>query len=359
MDLRLRTLDEQIVELAVDQGRWAAPKDGPTLDLSDAWSIGGVVDAHAHLSTEPGTFDVADRDAIRRRAFVALESGIFLCLDKGWSDDTVLTLMSDPPDRCPAIQAAGRMIAAPDGYFDGFAREVDQDDLVEAVAEQASTTRSWVKLVGDFPRRGRGAVVNFDESALASAVKTAHSAGAKVAIHAMAGSASPAVRAGVDSIEHGLYLTESDVRTLAERGGSWVPTILRMEEVLRQMRPGSTGASVIGQGLENVRRLLPVAAEAGLAVLPGSDMSVPSAEVASEVERLVDYGMDRRNAVEWATEGGFRHCGLAAPFQHGEPADLVVLVDHPGVVARALATPQLVMRSGSVIVDRSSFDLTT
>ena len=114
----------------------------------------------------------------------------------------------------------------------GFGSEVEADELVAHVRDVADTTGGWIKLVGDWPRRGQGPVNNYPLDRLTEAVDVAHEAGARVAIHTMAGSASDAVAAGVDSIEHGPFLTAEDIAALAARGGAWVPTIVNMLDVV-------------------------------------------------------------------------------------------------------------------------------
>lgn len=353
MQLRVRPRDGEAIDLAVVDGHWAPPDGSELRDLSHGHAVAGLVDAHAHLSADELVLGPTDLAAVRERAWAAVTAGVFLCVDKGWGDDVVLRILADPPDRRPDLQAAGTMIAAPGGYYPDFSTEVDPADLPAAVARQAERSAGWVKVVGDWPRPGRGAVVNFDEEALRAAVRVAHEAGARVAVHAMGGAAGPAVAAGVDSVEHGLYLSADDVRALAARDGTWVPTIGRMEAVVEYLRPGSSGRAVVAEGLDNVRRLLPVASEAGLAVLPGSDLVGPVAAIAAEVVRLVEYGLPAAVAIDAATAGGMAHLGGGpTALVEGAPADVVVLAEDPVANPGTLLAPLFVMRHGRVLLDR-------
>ena len=235
------------------------------------------------------------------------------------------------------------MISTPGGYYDGFGAQVEPAELDREVARQTTTPASWVKIVGDWPRKGEGVLVNFDENALAEAVAVAHDAGRRVAIHTMGRDVpSLAVRAGVDSIEHGLFLTLEDLELLAARGGHWVPTVVAMEGTIRQLRPGSSGAQMIGEGLENVRSLLPAAIEMGLTILTGTDLVLGHGRVAHEAVRLVEYGLSHQAAFEAATnraafgsESGFAH-GLAADFVlvEGDPAEQIEFLTRPAGVLR-------------------------
>jgi imidazolonepropionase-like amidohydrolase len=349
MQVTVRDLDGVITTLAVASARWAPADGSETIDLSDRWSLPGLADAHAHLSADALDLAPAEEGAVRRRMAAAVAAGVFLCLDKGWGDDLVLSLATSPDD--PTILAAGRIITTAGGYYPGFGEEVDVDTLRRAVATRAG--RPWVKLIGDWPRKGAGALPNFGEEALAAAVSVAHAAGTRVAIHTMApGVASMAVAAGVDSIEHGLYLTEDDLATMAAAGAVWVPTVLRMEQVLAGLTPGSSGAAVIGAGLENVRRLLPLAAELGVKVLAGSDLAVPVAAVGAEAAALARAGLPPATAVAAAGPAVWGSVGEAAGFAPGLPADLVSFPTHPHHDPAVLTRPVLVMRGGRSVLDR-------
>lgn len=349
MRYAIRDLAGAEFELGVEGGRWVSGGEGPVVDLRRWWAVGGLADAHAHLSQDDMVFDPGDPAAIGSRAMVALDSGVFLCLDKGWRDAAVLEVLSEPPDRRPDIQAAGRMIAGVGGYYPGFCIETDDDGLASAVAEAADGAGGWVKLIGDWPRRGRGAVANFGEEAVSAAVAVAHRAGARVAIHTMAPDvASMAVRAGVDSIEHGLFLTDADIAVLGARGGAWVPTVLRMEQVIEQVGLDRTGGRLVAEGLSRVRSQLTNAVAAGVHVLAGSDLAVPSSQVAHEALRLLDYGLDPQDVVASITEATRAFAGLAPSFTVGETADVVAFDRNPCEDPTVLLEPVVVVRGGGV-----------
>lgn len=337
---------------------WTESDDSALLDLRRFWALPGLADCHAHLAADSlATVDVGGEiEAVKRRAFAQLDRGVFLVIDKGWRDDVVLRLLDEPPATRPHLEAAARIITGVHGYFPGFAVEVDDDALAGAVAE-ANIKGGWVKLVGDWPQRGRGPVLNFGEEALARACEIAHAAGAKVAIHTMAPDMpARAVRAGVDSIEHGLYLTTADLEELGRRGGAWVPTIANAEDIVAGFGPGSTAARVLGDGLENLRGLLPLAAEAGVTVLAGTDLGLQHGEVATEVLRLNQYGLDGLAAVDAAGPAAYRYLALS-PFSVGATADLLLFERDPVTDLAVLATPAAGMRAGRIVFDGIGLEL--
>jgi imidazolonepropionase-like amidohydrolase len=351
MRVILTDLDGETLERGVEHGLWTLYGDGDVLDLSALLALPGLADGHAHLAHDDMEHLVAgDPEGVARRAFAAVEEGVFLVFDKGSCDTSVLTLAHRPPPERPHLQAAGRMIAGPVGYFPGFAVEVDDHGLVEAVRQAAAASAGWVKLVGDWPQKGLGPVANFSEAALTKAVRAVHAAGARVAIHTMAPDvASIAVRAGVDSIEHGLYLTDDDVRLLGARSGMWVPTVLRMEAVVARFGPERTAGKVVTAGLDRVRSLLADAPAAGVTVLAGTDLAVPSHRVAEEAVRLVDYGLTPSQAVAAVSTDAWAAAGLITNFQPGSPADLVAFDRDPREDVSRLLSPTAVIRAGKVM----------
>ncbi|HUO45342.1 MAG TPA: amidohydrolase family protein [Acidimicrobiia bacterium] len=345
------------LQLGVDGSAYCLPESlegAPTYDVRRYWALPGLADCHAHLSADSlqETDQHGQIDAIRRRAFSQLEAGVFLVVDKGWRDGTVLQLLSDPRHLRPHLEAAGQLITGRHGYFPGFAVETDEAGLSDAV-RAADPSGGWVKLVGDWPQKGRGPVINFGEEALSAAVGVAHSAGARVAIHTMAPETpGMAVRAGVDSIEHGLYMTETDLIALSDREGAWIPTVVNVEDVRSSLGAGSSGVRILGEGLENVRRLLPLAAELGTTVLCGTDLGLAHGQVAREAVRLHEFGLGASETVAAVGASAYRYLDLE-PLQAGADADLVLFADNPMDDPTALTRPVAGMRAGRVVFDQT------
>lgn len=351
----LLTVGAETVERGVEGGMWSEYGSDPVLDLSQYVALPGLADGHAHLAHPAGGDDLSpgDPDRVAERAAEAVRSGVHLVFDKGSCDDVVITtLLGRPAAERPHLQAAGRMIAGRSGYFPGFAHEVDDSELAGAVRAAASTSAGWVKIVADWPQKGIGPAPNFSEDALRTAVTIAHEVGVRVAVHTMAPDvASMTVRAGVDSVEHGLYLTDDDVRMLGDRGGTWVPTVLRMEEVVAQFGLERTAGRVVAEGLDRVRALLPTARAAGVRILAGTDLALPTARVAEEAIRLVDYGLTPADAVRAVSADAWAAASLDPGFEPGTTADLVVFERDPVTDITVLRHPVVVIRAGRVVAD--------
>ena len=346
-------LGDTVIRSIVD-GVWREDIADPDMLLGEGmWAIPGLVDGHSHLAGDamPPDSSPPELAAARTRARDALEAGVTLLFDKGWSDETVLDLIEavDATER-PHIEAAGRIIASPGGYYDGFAHEIDPADLEATVAREAEGRAGWVKLIGDWPRPGIGPQQNFTSDQLEAAVQLAYQHGRRIAIHTMARDVpSVAVAAGVHSIEHGLFLTEDDLDGLAARDGIWVPTLRQVEATAASLRPGSNGQAMLAEGVANASMLLPLAVEAGVRVLAGTDMAGTSAEVAKEALRIGECGVAPLAVLGIVGLNGHDAAGRSTEFEVGSSADAVLFAADPSVELDVLGHASHVIRAGRVV----------
>ncbi len=355
--ITIRPPDGDPYPLAIDGTTFAAPERvsiEDELETGDLVALPGLADAHAHLTmTSPDDIKGITEDQMAANipvtAWAHVDRGVLLILDKGGGTDLSLTSLDHDEDLRPYVEVAGAIVHPSGGYMPGFGIEVEPDDLVEHVRSAANTRGGWVKLVGDWPRRGRGPVNNYPLDRLREAVEVVHAAGARVAIHTMAHAASDAVAAGVDSIEHGPFLTEDDVLALASRGGAWVPTIVNMLHFVDELGPDSSGGRLFLEGLERMRENLPIAEAAGLTVLAGTDMAVPHGEVSVEAARLHEYGLSHRAATAAASIAAYDYVGRDRRLAPGSPADAVFFPEDPFGDVAVLRSPTVVIRRGRVV----------
>lgn len=352
--LHIRTSPGKEQTLYLSGGRLvlAGPSD-VTLDARHLYALPGLGDGHLHLASRSiadfvSAPDAVDMDAVRDNAADQLRAGVLSALDKGDKDGSVLAVLDEPPDHRPQLEMAGPLHRAPDGYYPGVGVEASGPRLADLATPLPGAT--WFKVIGDWPRPGSGPVASYSESDLAAAVGAAHTSGRRVAVHTMApDTPSLAVRAGVDSIEHGLFLTAEDVRVLGERGGYWVPTVVAMEEVADLLGADSGGGKLIASGLANVRALLPEASRLGVHVLAGSDLSSTHGAIAREAIRLVDYGLEPSAALAATTTNVHEAIGKPHAFSVGDPADIVCVEGDPAVDISALERVRLVVRLGRIV----------
>jgi len=341
--------------LVIEDGRFTNPDDAPIddeIETGRLYALPGLADCHAHLGLNAiGEMTAVTEDEIRANsvanAWMQVEGGVLLVIDKGSSSDVSLEILDTPPTHRPHASMAGRIIAPHDGYYRGYGHEVDEEGLVEAVRRAAGGRAEWVKIIGDWPRKGRGTVANYGEAALTKAVEVAHAAGRRVAVHTMAPEGvGPAVAAGVDSIEHGLFLESENLPGLAERGGAWVPTVLGGEAIIDMLGTDSTGGRLLSRGIANVRALLPEAERLGVTVLAGTDLAVAHGKVALEALRLHAMGLSAPAALRAVSTAAHDYLGLAYGFAPGMPADVVFFADDPREHLGTLLEPRFIIRAG-------------
>lgn len=354
LTITFRLLDSSELTLGLEGGSYSAGRvNDRTVDLRRYWAVPGLVDAHGHLianntpdmlATDP---DLADIETMRSFATAQLEGGVLLMVDKGSKTNATLAMLDFPENERPALEMAGRIFAPDGGYFSHFPVSVSDAELEKAVTRACETTPAqWIKIVGDWPRKGVGPRANYTEDALAAAVAVAHGHGRRVAIHTMAPDVpSMAVRAGIDSIEHGLFLSASDIRALGERHGIWVPTIAAMEGIVEQLGATSSGGKLILRGLANIAEVLPGARGAGVHVLGGTDIVLAHGAVAQEGPRLVEYGLSDAEAVDVLTTAGYRALGRSV-LTAGAPADITLFDRNPLLDVTELQHPVAVLRCG-------------
>lgn len=349
--------------LVVDGDRFSDPDDGPIddeIDTGHLYALPGLADCHAHLGlNRVGDMAHITEDEIRSNsvtnAWMQVQGGVLLIADKGSSSDVSLEILDAPPTERPIASMAGRIIAPHDGYYPGYGHEVDEDGLADAVRRAAGGRAEWVKIIGDWPRQGRGTVANYGEAALTTAVGVAHAAGRRVAVHTMAPEGiGPAVAAGVDSIEHGLFLSADDLPGLAARDGAWVPTILGAEAIIEMLGADSTGGRLLADGVGNVRELLPEAERLGVTILTGTDLAIPHGKVAQEAIRLHELGLSAHGALRAVTTAAYDYLGVDHGFAAGAPANAVFFANDPREHLETLLEPQVIVRAGRLVRNQSS-----
>jgi imidazolonepropionase-like amidohydrolase len=348
----LRTPGGETVIRDTLDGIWVEPWGVPDeITPSDLWALPGLVDAHAHLGRSSNGLLSAGVGETGANARTALAAGVGLVIDKGWVDLRVIEMIEQVPQgERPIIEAAGVILAVEDGYWAGMGRDVGPGRVSEEVERAAREGSGWVKMIGDWPRKGIGPVANFTEADLKEAVEVARANGAKVAVHTMAREVpSMAVGAGVDSIEHGLFLSADDLGVLGERSGIWVPTVTQVESLIEELGAGSSGGRLLTEGLENVAAHLAVAVEAGVRVLTGTDLAIRSHEVAREALRLWDMGMRPEAVIDAVSWSGYLATGRSDRFGVGEEADAVLFAEDPIANPGVLAFPSNIVRRGRLV----------
>jgi imidazolonepropionase-like amidohydrolase len=351
-----------------------AAREGGSCDVSAACVTPGLVNAHAHLegSGEPDMMAMIAASTPNQRLLRAVENarkslraGVTTIRDVG-SSNAINTDVRDAVNEGripgPRMRASGAVLCMTGGHGWPIGREIDSpDEARKAVREQMKIGADCIKLIATGGVMTKGAVpanaqLTFEE--LAAAIEEAHRHGLRVAAHAIGTQGiKNALRAGIDSIEHGHMLDDEAIALFKERGTYLVPTLAAPTCILEHLREGTQPQYVVDKAkaineamLRNIKR----AYEAGVKIAGGSDAGTPynyHGNYAYEVELMHTLlGMTPQQALHAATSVAADliglHRGILAP---REPADLLVLSRDIGSDARALRDVASVVKDGVLL----------
>jgi imidazolonepropionase-like amidohydrolase len=333
-------------ELWTDHGRIShSPVPGAEAIAAAGFVLPGLVDAHSHPGApEPG--QPLDETMLRADLLAHRDAGVTAVRALGAPGRLPGWAGQDP--ELPQVIGGGPWLSTPGLFFPGWGREVAEADLPDAAAGEAAAGDGWVKLRGDW-------VVDEETFAepgllaarvLAEAVRRVHEAGGRVAIHAMHEVACRrAVEAGVDSLEHGLWLPHDLLPRMAAQGTALVPTYTpwagQMDEI-RALRPPARDWFL--DGYTRLGPLTVAARAAGVAVLAGTDFR-PHGTIAAEVRHLAAGGLPPEAALGAACWTAREFLGLPG-LGDGAPADFVVYDRDPVADLRVLDHPSHVVLGG-------------
>ncbi|MFJ5266486.1 amidohydrolase family protein [Streptomyces sp. NPDC088387] len=315
------------------------------------WTLPGLVDAHCHVGLDshgPVSADVAEKQALTDR-----EAGALLLRDAGSPSDT---RWIDDREDLPKIIRAGRHIARTRRYIRNYAWEIEPEDLVAYVAQEARRGDGWVKLVGDWIDRDLGDLsACWPREAVAAGIAEAHRLGARVTAHCFAeDSLRDLVESGIDCVEHATGLTDDLIPLFASRGVAIVPTLINIA-TFPALAEG--GQSRFPRWSAHMRRLherryetVRNAHDAGIPVYVGTDAggTLPHGLAAAEVAELVTAGIPAVEAISAGTWGAREWLGRPG-LEEGAPADLVVYETDPRADVRVMADPRRVVLNGRIV----------
>jgi imidazolonepropionase-like amidohydrolase len=355
-DAWIRVADGRIAEVSASEP--AVGSNVRRIDLPDATLLPGLVDCHVHLALSGGPdwlTDIKESYALNcwhsaARARDTLMAGFTTVRTLGGRDGVDPALRDAQMSGlllAPRIVPANLAICMTGGHGAWIGREADgPDDVRKAVREQLKAGADCIKLIATggvmTPGVDPGSQ-QLTDAELRAGVEEAHKAGRKVAAHAHgADGVKAAVLAGVDSIEHGSYLTDEIIDLMRAQGTCYSVTLCSLDG-FRQAPPNSvaewaiTKARTIEQYLaDSFRR----AVRAGVRIVLGTDAGTPfnrHGDNAHEVELMVRLGMDPLDALRAATRNG------AALLDKSDEIGTI----EPGMVA------DLVLCAGDVTADVS------
>ena len=234
------------------------------------------------------------------------------------------------------------------------------DEIRRAVREQVRFGADLIKFYADRryffdSTRTLRSWVNFTDEELRAMVDEAHRLGRPVAAHAVGRDGiEAALRAGVNTIEHGYGITDSLAQVMVQHNVYWCPTIY----VNYYVGPGraAAGAPIYGQMIDEEQRAFARALRAGVKISFGTDAGgfAWTEPIAREFSYMVQYGMTPMQALKAATSVAAELLGQQANLgsvQAGRLADLVAVSGDPLQDIREMERVRWVMKGGVVYRD--------
>lgn len=380
--------------IVVEDGRivrildgYVSPK-GPAkvVDLKDSFVLPGLIDSHVHLLSQSGPSGKLD-DVTKTSADLVvdgsvyalrtLKAGFTTVADVGDDNEAIFALrngIAAGKIAGPRILASGSIVTPEGGHADVHGYRPDVMAILESptacsgadacrrvVRRQIQAGADLIKIVatgGVLDDAATGVDQQFTDEEMAAIVQTAHSMGRMVKAHAHgAAGINAALRAGVDSIEHGTYLDDESIRLFKAKGAWLVPTLMAGDFVAKEAAKPDTWMSpavkakalLVGPNMLDMGRR---AHAAGVKMAFGTDSGVsPHGNNAFEFTLLVKAGFTTLDAIRMATTWGAEHLRLSnliGSLLPGKAADLIAVKGDPLKDIGELQRVSFVMKGGVV-----------
>jgi imidazolonepropionase-like amidohydrolase len=360
----------------------AAPAGVPIIDLSKYTVVPGLIDSHAHILGNPkdqsstGNLRISSAQKALwgvHSVQIWLAHGFTAMRDACESDPYYAQLalrdsINQGLIRGPRMVSAGSCVSLTGGHGDDDVLAPDAglmrrpniadsvDDIERVVRRDIKYGADWIKLMatgGVMDPISDYRVQELSEEQMAKAVEIAHRAGKKVMAHAEgAEGIKAAVRAGVDSIEHGTVMDEEGARLMEEHGTWLVPTLYCFQHDMETGTSQGRDPVSFAKGVAILKEQQPAFQRAlahHLKIAYGVDDDVDF--VSKEFGALVRGGMTPLDALRAATINGAELTGRARDIGSIEPgkfADIVAVDGDPLADITVMEKVVFVMKGGEV-----------
>lgn len=369
-------LEDMVVETILDGialvRPFAAEADRDAQDFGDSWVVPGLIDLHTHLLLHPYNERSWD-DQVRseslelrtlragKQALDTLLAGFVAVRElgtegAGFADVALKTAIQEDIVRGPRVYTATRAIVLRGCYGPdpenpstpkGAQCVAGEDEIRNAVREQAAAGADWIKVYADYRHGSKGPVApTFSLAELQVLCAEAARCKLPVAAHATTEEGiRRAVVAGVRTIEHGAGASAETLALMVQKGVVLCPCLAANEAIVRYA--GHQGPIV--ERLNVAKAGFQRALAAGVTIACGSDAGVfAHGANARELLLMVEYGMTPQQALASATSVAAKVLGASdlGVVRKGARCGLVFLRNDPLRDISALQSVQAVVREG-------------
>ena len=325
------------------------------VDLDGRCLLPGMIDTHIHLSLD-GSADPTQslqKDSALMitlkaawHAHLSLLAGVTTVRDLG-SPNGISGSLRDAIGlgivKGPRVMTSNQAVCITGGQGWQFSRQADgQDSVRQAVREQIRAGADAIKMMatgGVITQGVEPGAPQFTFEELKAGAEEAHKAGRKIAAHAQGNQGiKDSLRAGFDTIEHGISIDEEAIGLFLEKKATLVPTLSAPFNIMEKGEKSGIPAFIIEKTrkvkdshLESIRK----AYKAGITIASGTDAGTPfnrHGENFRELELLVGIGFSPMEAIVSATRVASETLGLDSQLGTIEPgklADLIVVEGDP------------------------------
>ena len=358
----------------------SSKEDEESIDLSGKFILPGLMDLHSHLLLHPyneaSWNDQVLKESLGLRtirgtvhARKTLEAGFTTIRElgtegAGFADVAIRDAINAGLIPGPRVLTATRALVTSGGYgpsgFDprfNIPKGAQQADGVgevrRATREQIAAGADWIKVYADYRRQaGGGSTPTFSEDELKAIVDEANSAGVPVSAHATTDKGIiRAVKAGVDTIEHGYQASPEALKLMKDSNVVLCPTLAASESMA--IYSGWDPAETDHARVATAKQLMKNALQSGVTIACGSDVGVFShGDNARELELMFAYGMPIKDVIRSATSTAAKTIGRAEDLgqvKAGFVADLIVVEQNPLDELKTLRKPSFVIQAGKVV----------
>ncbi|HKW08113.1 MAG TPA: amidohydrolase family protein [Candidatus Dormibacteraeota bacterium] len=367
------------------------PRDAKRIDASGLTLLPGLIDCHVHLTslgegldfarelTTPPTLELMRAVLAARKTLDAgftsvrdaagTPAGVKMAIERGFFPG---------PRMFVTITALSQTGGHTDSHFlCGVDLDIPLPDRPHGVVDGAENMRlrvrqvlragaDWIKLCtsggvlspGDSPHH---AMLNLDE--IRAAVDEAAAQGRQVMAHAQANvGIKNALKAGVATIEHGIWLDGDAIEMMLDGHNGLIPTLVAPRWVIRHAEAGKMPAYAIGKAkevIEDHKASIKMAIESGVKIAFGTDMGVgPHGLNGEEFLLMRELGMEPIDCIRAATTVAAETIGMkgVGSLDAGSWGDVIGVPGDPVANLELLSRPenvQLVVKGGDVVKTRT------